>query len=159
MKQTIEKIVKNEKTEGMIVEEGKKSITVKVPIAYYSFDGLRESYIRARTLMGLIERLPPKYKNVVKLYYGLEDGKNYSLKEVGKKVGVCGQRVNQILSKAERLVLVKAVPGLIPVKPVADNELYRNNLLFGEKYGCTSRYEKDHFIVTYPDKYKEIKTK
>lgn len=43
-----------------------------------------------------LEILPPRYARVLKLRYGLNDGKVYTLQEVGERLGVTRERVRQI---------------------------------------------------------------
>ena len=49
-----------------------------------------------------LERLTDREEKVLRMRYGLLDGKNYTLEEVGKEFGVTRERIRQIESKALR---------------------------------------------------------
>jgi RNA polymerase primary sigma factor len=46
------------------------------------------------------EELPPREVRILKLRFGLSDGKKYTLRETGEKMGVTRERIRQIESKA-----------------------------------------------------------
>lgn len=48
----------------------------------------------------LLSILKPKEKDIIKLRFGLKDGKEYTLEEIGKIYGVTRERIRQIESKA-----------------------------------------------------------
>ena len=48
------------------------------------------------------DTLPPRETRILRLRFGLEDGKNYTLEEVGEKFGLTRERIRQIESKALR---------------------------------------------------------
>lgn len=48
----------------------------------------------------VFEALPPREVHILKLRYGLLDGRVYTLKEVGEKVGVTRERVRQVEAQA-----------------------------------------------------------
>jgi RNA polymerase primary sigma factor len=55
-------------------------------------------------LYEMLQGFPPRTVRILKLRYGLLDGKTYTLEEVGKKMGVTRERVRQIEAQAlERL--------------------------------------------------------
>jgi RNA polymerase primary sigma factor len=48
----------------------------------------------------VIKNLPPREARILELRYGLLDGKKYTLKEVGQKMGVTRERIRQIETQA-----------------------------------------------------------
>ncbi|HEX7568423.1 MAG TPA: sigma-70 family RNA polymerase sigma factor [Anaerolineaceae bacterium] len=50
----------------------------------------------------VLDTLPPRETRILRLRFGLEDGKNYTLEEVGEKFGLTRERIRQIESKALR---------------------------------------------------------
>lgn len=65
---------------------------------------LMRSHVR-----NLVDTLSPKERKVIRLRFGIEDGYEKSLSQIGKVLGVCMERVRQIESKGldklkERLV-------------------------------------------------------
>ncbi len=52
--------------------------------------------------MEIINSIPPREAHLLKLRYGLLDGKIYSLYEVGQRMGISRERVRQIESQALR---------------------------------------------------------
>ncbi|NIM92463.1 MAG: sigma-70 family RNA polymerase sigma factor [Anaerolineales bacterium] len=50
----------------------------------------------------ILETLPPRETHILKLRYGLADGKSHTLGEVGRKLGVTRERVRQIEAQALR---------------------------------------------------------
>ena len=50
----------------------------------------------------LEERLPPREARVLKMRYGLPDGKAHTLREVGRRIGVTRERVRQLEAQALR---------------------------------------------------------
>jgi RNA polymerase primary sigma factor len=61
-------------------------------------------------LQAALDRLPPRTAQVLKLRYGLLDGRLYTLSEVGDRLGLTRERVRQI--EAEALGRLRH-PGLI----------------------------------------------
>ena len=51
---------------------------------------------------GVLETLPPREARILRLRFGLEDGRTYTLEEVGLKFGLTRERIRQIESKALR---------------------------------------------------------
>ncbi len=61
------------------------------------------SYLLLREqLMGVLKTLTPREEMVLKLRFGLEDGRNRTLEEVGKEFNVTRERIRQIEAKALR---------------------------------------------------------
>ena len=50
----------------------------------------------------VLETLPPREARILRLRFGLENGHNYTLEEVGEKFGLTRERIRQIESKALR---------------------------------------------------------
>ncbi len=50
----------------------------------------------------ILSSLPPREVRILRLRYGLVDGKSYTLEEVGKKLGVTRERIRQIEAQALR---------------------------------------------------------
>jgi len=53
-------------------------------------------------IKGVLESLPPREARILRLRFGLEDGRSYTLEEVGTKFGLTRERIRQIESKALR---------------------------------------------------------
>jgi len=51
-------------------------------------------------LEGALDRLPPREAQILRLRYGLEDGRVYTLEEVGQTIGVTRERVRQLEAQA-----------------------------------------------------------
>ncbi len=51
-------------------------------------------------LNGALDRLPPREAQILRLRYGLEDGRVYTLEEVGQAIGVTRERVRQLEAQA-----------------------------------------------------------
>jgi RNA polymerase primary sigma factor len=50
----------------------------------------------------VLETLPPRESRILRLRFGIEDGRYYTLEEVGEKFGLTRERIRQIESKALR---------------------------------------------------------
>jgi len=50
----------------------------------------------------VMDTLPPREARILRLRFGLEDGRTYTLEEVGQKFGLTRERIRQIESKALR---------------------------------------------------------
>ncbi|MFN7037499.1 MAG: sigma-70 family RNA polymerase sigma factor, partial [Bellilinea sp.] len=50
----------------------------------------------------VLETLPPREARILRLRYGLENGHQYTLEEVGQKFGLTRERIRQIEGKALR---------------------------------------------------------
>lgn len=56
----------------------------------------------AEALDQVMDTLAPREKEILRLRYGLTDGKEYTLEEVSQKFGVTRERIRQIEAKALR---------------------------------------------------------
>ena len=56
--------------------------------------------IRDRQLSGVLKSLTPREEKVLRLRFGLEDGRPRTLEEVGKEFNVTRERIRQIEAKA-----------------------------------------------------------
>lgn len=63
-------------------------------------DDLATHNLLREHLEKLFESLPPREVHILKLRYGLQDGKVYTLREVGDKMGVTRERVRQVEAQA-----------------------------------------------------------
>lgn len=65
------------------------------------------SFMTSHSLMGeqvedALESLTPREARVLRLRYGLEDGEDYTLEQVGEKLGLTRERIRQIQAQALR---------------------------------------------------------
>ncbi len=65
------------------------------------------SFMASHSLMGeqvedALESLTPREARVLRLRYGLEDGEDYTLEQVGEKLGLTRERIRQIQAQALR---------------------------------------------------------
>jgi RNA polymerase primary sigma factor len=58
--------------------------------------------ILSQQLDQILELLPPREAQILKLRYGLADGETHTLREVGLKIGVSRERIRQIEAQAIR---------------------------------------------------------
>ena len=65
---------------------------------------MQSTYTRmlSEKLREVLETLPPREARVLRLRYGLENGRTYTLEEVGQKFGLTRERIRQIEGKAMR---------------------------------------------------------
>lgn len=53
-----------------------------------------------RAITQLMDQLNPRQQQIIRLHYGMEDGKTYSLEQIGKKMNISKERVRQIERQA-----------------------------------------------------------
>ena len=58
------------------------------------------TYLLHEQLSEALNRLPPREAQILRLRYGLEDGRVYTLEEVGQTIGVTRERVRQLEAQA-----------------------------------------------------------
>jgi len=73
-----------------------KDETSTAPTDAVAFTMLKEQ------LLGVLDTLPPREQKVLRLRYGLDDGRARTLEEVGKEFNVTRERIRQIEAKALR---------------------------------------------------------
>lgn len=67
--------------------------------ATYPEEAVRQALVQEQVEEVLLQ-LPPREAQVLKLRYGLQDGKIYKLQQVGERMGITRERVRQIESQA-----------------------------------------------------------
>jgi RNA polymerase primary sigma factor len=60
------------------------------------------SKLLTEKIRDVLETLPPREARILRLRFGLENGRVYTLEEVGQKFGLTRERIRQIESKALR---------------------------------------------------------
>ena len=80
----------------LLREEGVGRFAVSEPAEAASFTLLKEQ------LVDVLSTLTPREEKVLKLRFGIEDGRTRTLEEVGKEFNVTRERIRQIEAKALR---------------------------------------------------------
>jgi RNA polymerase primary sigma factor len=60
------------------------------------------SKLLSEKIQEVLDTLPPREARILRLRFGLENGRSYTLEEVGQKFGLTRERIRQIESKALR---------------------------------------------------------
>ena len=100
---------------GMDVDQVEKTLALMPEVCSLD-DGTMQQYLEAleapqpqeelvrrelrQTLEGLLEQLTPRQSQVLRLHFGMEDGRCHSLQEIGQLLGISRQRVRQITEEA-----------------------------------------------------------
>jgi RNA polymerase primary sigma factor len=58
------------------------------------------TYLLEEQLQAALDKLPPREAQILRLRYGLIDGRFYTFEEVGQTFGVCRERIRQLEAKA-----------------------------------------------------------
>jgi RNA polymerase primary sigma factor len=85
---------------------------VRQPISPETPIGEQESS-HAEQMASLLKILTPREQRIIQKRFGLEDGSEQSLEEVGSSFGVHPQRIRQIEKKALRKLLRAFLEGLV----------------------------------------------
>jgi RNA polymerase primary sigma factor len=74
---------------------------------------MHEVYLREikESVSDLLDKLPPRHQAVLRLRYGLDDGKEHTLEAIGSRLKISRERVRQIQTEAiERIALMSGLP-------------------------------------------------
>ena len=74
-----------------------------------------------RDLEGMLESLTEREASVVRLRFGLEDGREWTLEDIGERLKVTRERIRQIEAKALRKLKVMSVDDCGVLKEYNDN--------------------------------------
>jgi RNA polymerase primary sigma factor len=63
---------------------------------------MQSTYARllSEKVEAVLDTLPPREARILRMRFGLDDGRSYTLEEVGQKFGLTRERIRQIESKA-----------------------------------------------------------
>jgi RNA polymerase primary sigma factor len=90
----------------MVIKIVQQPISPETPIG-------EEESSHLEQMASLLKTLSPREERVIKKRFGLENGSEQSLEDVGNSFGVCSQRIGQIERKALRKLLRAFLEGLI----------------------------------------------
>ena len=101
-----------------------------VPLAQEGTDANTLANSRTHDLETALAALPPRDAKVLRLYFGLDDGKSRTLEEIGRMMGVTRERIRQLRDRALRQLREQGVTK-DPTVPSARRTLRQFN--FGER--------------------------
>ena len=61
----------------------------------------------------MLKTLSARAELILRMRYGLEDGKLYTLEEIGEKLGITRERVRQVEAKALRQLRMRSKTGFL----------------------------------------------
>jgi RNA polymerase primary sigma factor len=73
-----------------------------VPLTQEGTDASTMANSRTTDLEAALAELPPRDAKVLRLYFGLDDGKSRTLEEIGRMMGVTRERIRQLRDRALR---------------------------------------------------------
>ncbi|HEU5040580.1 MAG TPA: RNA polymerase sigma factor RpoD/SigA [Gemmatimonadales bacterium] len=73
-----------------------------VPLTQEGTDASTMANSRTNDLETALAALPPRDAKVIRLYFGLDDGKSRTLEEIGRMMGVTRERIRQLRDRALR---------------------------------------------------------
>nr|MBA2459304.1 sigma-70 family RNA polymerase sigma factor [Gemmatimonadales bacterium] len=73
-----------------------------VPLTQEGTDATTMANSRTDDLEAALAALPPRDAKVIRLYFGLDDGKSRTLEEIGQMMGVTRERIRQLRDRALR---------------------------------------------------------
>ncbi|HVK00476.1 MAG TPA: sigma-70 family RNA polymerase sigma factor [Gemmatimonadales bacterium] len=73
-----------------------------VPLTQEGTDATALANSRTNDLEAALAALPPRDAKVLRLYFGLDDGKSRTLEEIGRMMGVTRERIRQLRDRALR---------------------------------------------------------
>ena len=89
---------------------------------------VQEVYLREikQSVSNLLDKLPPRHQIVLRMRYGLDDGREYTLEAIGSRLKISRERVRQIQTEAiERVALMSGLPK--PEPPVTRRRARRSS--------------------------------
>ncbi len=121
-------------------------------------DNLEEDYISSSlkdALEPLLDRLTPRENKVIRLRFGVDDGRRRTLEEVGKHFGVTRERIRQIEAKALRKLRNysrQSGLGIYSDKPTKrDEELHVDtSFKFANPLNLYLRSKRDNYLRVIP---------
>ena len=98
-------------------EDGDSNLGKFIPSNEEELEDLASSGLRKIQVQQALAALSPREQMVLKLRFGLEDDREHTLEEIGKKLGVTRERIRQIEDKALRTLrqpkVAKKLRGLV----------------------------------------------
>ncbi|HCM36940.1 MAG: hypothetical protein A3J30_04245 [Candidatus Wildermuthbacteria bacterium RIFCSPLOWO2_02_FULL_47_9c] len=98
-------------------EDGDSNLGKFIPSNEEELEDLASSGLRKIQVQQALAALSPREQMVLKLRFGLEDDREHTLEEIGKKLGVTRERIRQIEAKALRTLrqpkVAKKLRGLV----------------------------------------------